>query len=367
MRAIAKTAAVLGALAVVVAGCAKPGTTTSTTQAKFLGCMVTDIGGIHDKSFNQSSWAGMQAAQAAEPSKIRVEYLPSTSSADYAKNISAFEARKCGIIVTVGFLMGAATETAAKASPKQKFAAVDCSYASTCLPKPVLPNVYQLTFNTVQDAYLGGYLAAGMTKTGKVATYGGAQFGTVTIYMDGFWDGVQYYNQQHHTHVQVLGWSEPTQKGIFVGGSNPFGDQGAGARIANTFISAGADIIFPVAGGDGLGTAAAIKTANAGGKHVYMYWVDTDGCFSAAQYCPYFITSVEKGLAIAVRGAVVNAANGHFHGGSYVGTLANGGAVLAPFHPPWDTTVPASLQNELKVIGGQIATGKIVPATKSPV
>src|SRR5215471_18037881 len=212
--------------------------------------MVTDIGGIHDKSFNQSSWAGMQAAQAAEPSKIRVEYLPSTSSADYAKNISAFEARKCGIIVTVGFLMGPATEAAAKASPNQKFAAVDCSYNSACLPKPVHPNVDQLVFNTVQDAYLGGYLAAGMTKTGKVATYGGAQFGTVTIYMDGFWDGVQYYNQQHHTHVQVLGWSEPTQKGIFVGGSNPFGDQGAGARITNTFISAGADIVFPVAGGD---------------------------------------------------------------------------------------------------------------------
>jgi basic membrane protein A len=122
-----------------------------------------------------------------------------------------------------------------------------------------------------------------------------------------------------------------------------------------------------VAGGDGLGTAAAIKTADAGGKHVYMYWVDTDGCVSAAQYCPYFITSVEKGLASAVRTAVLSAANGTFHGGTYVGTLVNGGAVLAPFHPPWDTKVPASLKAELATIMKQIENGQIKPATESPV
>jgi basic membrane protein A len=331
--------------------------------------MVTDIGGINDKSFNQSSWEGMQAAAAQEPGKVTVKYLPSTSSADYAKNISAFEAQKCGIIVTVGFLMGAATQSAAIAAPKQKFAIVDCSYASFCLPsKPKqAANIDQLVFNTAQDAFLGGYLAAGMTKTGKVATYGGAKFGTVTIYMDGFWQGVQYYNQKHNTHVQVLGWDYNKQNGIFVGGSNPFGDQGAGARLANTFIGQGADIIFPVAGGDGLGTASAVKTADAGGKHVYMYWVDTDGCVSAAQYCPYFITSVEKGLATAVKTAVLSAANGTSHGGTYVGNLTNGGAVLAPFHTPWNTQVPASLQAELKTVEQGILNGTIATPTKSPV
>jgi len=370
VRGSLKAAAALSVLVVVAAGCAKPAAKNSTgTAAKFKACMVTDTGGINDKSFNQSSWQGMQAAQAAEPSKISVQYLPSTSSADYAKNITAFESQKCGLIVTVGFLMGAATESAAKASPKQDFAIVDCSYASDCLnPKSgVEKNINQLVFNTVQDAFLGGYLAAGMTKTGTVATYGGAQFGTVTIYEDGFWDGVQYYNQKNHTHVKVLGWNEKTQKGIFVGGSNPFGDQGAGARITNTFIDQGADIIFPVAGGDGSGTAAAVKTADANGKHVYMYWVDTDGCVSAAAYCSFFITSVEKGLAAAVKTAVLNAANGHFKGGTYVGTLANGGAVLAPFHAPWNTKVPAALQAQLKTIQQQIESGAIVPATKSPV
>ena len=135
-------------------------------------------------------------------------------------------------------------------------------------------SIDQLTYNTVQDGFLAGYLAAGMTKTGKVATYGGEQFGTVTIYEDGFWDGVQYYNQKHHKNVTVLGWSEKTQKGTFAGS---FTDLGAGQRIANTFISEGADIIFPVAGGVGLGTAKAVQTADNGGKNVNMIWVDLTG------------------------------------------------------------------------------------------
>ena len=73
--------------------------------------------------------------------------------------------------------------------------------------------MYGMQFNTAQGAFLGGYLAAGMTKSGKVATFGGADIPPVTIYMDGFWEGVQYYNSQKHTSVQVLGWNEGNQKG----------------------------------------------------------------------------------------------------------------------------------------------------------
>jgi basic membrane protein A len=327
--------------------------------------MVTDTGGINDKSFNQSSWQGMQAAAAAN-SSVQVKYLPSTSTSDYAKNITAFEGQKCGIIVTVGFAMGPATQAAALADHKQKFAIVDCSYASFCLSTkphpPIAHNISQLVYNTVQDAFLGGYLAAGMTKTGKVATYGGMKFGTVTIYEDGFWDGVQYYNKQHHTHVQVLGWSYPSQNGTFAGS---FTNISAGQTIGNTFIHDGADIIFPVAGGVGLGTAKAVQTADASGKNVAMYWVDTDGCVSAATYCKYFVTSVEKGISTSVKTAVLLASKGA-KGGSYIGTLANGGAVLAPFHD-WASKVPASLQSELNTVKQDIISGKIVPATKSPV
>jgi basic membrane protein A and related proteins len=339
-------------------------TSSASTTGKFLGCMVTDTGGIDDRSFNASSWQGMQEAAAAD-SNIKVTYLQSTTQSDYIPNINTFLTQKCGIIVTVGFLMGSATETAAKAHPSQDFAIVDCSYASECLTGTKEANIDQLTFNTVQDGFLGGYLAAGMTKTGKVATFGGEDFGTVTIYMDGFWDGVQYYNSKHGTHVQVLGWNEKTQKGSFTG---DFTNQTKGQTVTQTFISEGADIIFPVAGNVGLGAAKAVQDADnaAGSQKVNMFWVDTDGCTSAPQYCKYFITSVEKGIQTAVKNAVLSAANSTFKGGTYIGTLANGGAVLAPFHD-FTGKVPAALQSELAQVGAGIANGSISTPTKSPV
>jgi basic membrane protein A and related proteins len=97
-----------------------------------------------------------------------------------------------------------------------------------------------------------------------------------------------------------------------------------------------------------------------------MYWVDTDGCVSAAQYCTYFITSVTKGITPSVENAVLQAAKGQFKGGTYVGTLANGGAVLSPFHD-FTGKIPSSLLSELSTLKSQIESGQIVPATKSPV
>ena len=337
-------------------------TASGSTTGSFTGCMVTDTGGINDKSFNQSAWQGMQEAAAANPS-VTVKYLQSTTQSDYVPNINSFLSQKCGIIVTVGFLMAAATESAAKAHPTQPIAIVDCSYASECLTGTKESNIDQLTFNTVQDGFLGGYLAAGMSKTGKVATFGGEDFGTVTIYMDGFWDGVQYYNKQHKTNVSVLGWNEQTQKGEFTG---DFTNQTKGQTVTQTFISEGADIIFPVAGNVGLGAAKAVQDAdNAGGK-VSMLWVDTDGCVSAAQYCQYMVSSVTKGIQTAVKNAVLTAASGKSVGGTYVGTLANGGAVLSPFHD-YASKVPAALQAELKTLEAGIENGSIATPTKAPV
>ena len=329
---------------------------SAATTGKFVGCMVSDTGGVDDRSFNAAAWAGMQAAQAAN-SNISVKFSQSTSPSDYTPIINTFVSQKCNIIVTLGFAMGDATKAAAKANASQKFAIVD----------NVTPgaNVNSLVFNTVQDAFLGGYLAAGMTKTGKVATFGGQEFPTVTIYMDGYWDGVQYYNQKHGTHVQVLGWDEKTQKGSFTG---DFTNQTKGQTLTQTFISEGADIIFPVAGNVGLGAAKAVQQADAaaGSQKVNMEWVDLDGCVSAATYCKYFITSVLKGETLAVKTSVLAAASGSFKGGNYIGTLANGGVSLAPFHD-WDSKVSASLKSELQQISKGIQDGSIQTPTKSPV
>jgi basic membrane protein A len=322
--------------------------------------MVTDTGGLDDRSFNASAWAGMVAAHAAN-STIAVKYIqtpPNAGPTVYAPEISTFIGQKCGIVVTVGFAMGDATKAAATANPSQKFSIVDFTYS------PAISNVDALVFDTVQDSYLGGYLAAGMSKTGKVATFGGQEYPTVTIYMDGFWDGVQAYNSKHGTHVQVLGWNEPTQKGSFTG---DFVNQTKGQTLTQTFISEGADIIFPVAGSVGLGAAKAVQQADqqAGSQKVNMEWVDFDGCVSAPTYCQYFITSVLKGIPTAVTNAVESVANGSFKGGNYIGNLANGGVGLAPFHD-FASKVPASLQSELTQLKAGIINGTIKPATKSP-
>jgi len=121
-----------------------------------------------------------------------------------------------------------------------------------------------------------------------------------------------------------------------------------------------------VAGNVGLGGAKAVQQADANGQSVNMEWVDTDGCISAAQYCKFFITSVEKGIQTAVKGAVTSAAGGSFKGGNYIGTLANGGVQLAPYHD-FASKVPAALQSELAQIKAGIISGSIKTPTKSPV
>jgi basic membrane protein A len=205
--------------------------------ANFKACMVTDTGGIDDKSFNASAWAGMQASGA------KVSYVQSKTEADYTTNINNLLQQKCQLIVTVGGLMGTATQNAAKANASQHFAEVDYPGNGT--------NWQGLQYNSAQGGFLGGYLAAGYSKTGKVATYGGLSIPPVTIYMDGFWEGVQYYNKVKGKNVQVLGWDEKTQKGSIVGGANAFTDQTKGQQLATNFVQQGADVIFPVAGGTG--------------------------------------------------------------------------------------------------------------------
>ncbi|HTV98992.1 MAG TPA: BMP family ABC transporter substrate-binding protein [Streptosporangiaceae bacterium] len=320
--------------------------------------MVTDTGGIDDRSFNASSWQGMQEARAAEPGRVTVRYLQSASGSDYTPNINTSIGERCGIIVTVGLLMGDNTEAAAKSHPNQKFAIVDYDY------NPPVKNIDALVFNTAQDGFLGGYLAAGMSKSGAVGTFGGEELPTVTIYMDGFWDGVQYYNQQHHTSVKVLGWNERTRTGLFTGN---FTDETMGQAAAQALMSEGADVIFPVAGDAGLGAAKAVQDADtaAGRTKVTMEWADTDGCVSAPQYCRYFISSVTQGIQAAVKNAVLSAADGTFKGGSYVGDLANGEVALSSFHG-LAGQVPASLRSELNTIKAEIISGQIKPATKSP-
>ena len=327
------------------------GSSSTAAAGKALNaCMVLDTGGVDDKSFNQSSWAGMQAAQKENPN-LKISYVPSNSGNDYTPNLKAEVDKGCDTVIAVGGLMEANVKTVAAANPNTHFAEVDAASSG--------PNVYGIQFNTAQGAFLGGYLAAGMTKSGKVATWGGLNIPPVTIYMDGFWEGVQYYNQKNNKKVQVLGWDENKPKqGTF---SQSFTDQNKGKQISQTFIQQGADIIFPVAGGAGLGSGAA---AQAAGGNVSVIWVDTDGCVSAAQYCKYFVTSVTKNLSGSVQEYLKTASGGTFPSGGYVGTLANGGTGLAPFHD-FDSKVPADLKSQLDQVKSGISDGTVKITSKS--
>lgn len=321
------------------------------SAADFKACMVTDTGGLDDHSFNAESWAGMQDAAKQNPA-IKVSNATSATENDYASNISGFVSAGCKLIVTVGFAMNNATVDSAKKNPNQQYAIVDNTSTA--------PQVKGLQFNSAQGAFLGGYFAAGMTKTGKVATFGGANYPTVTVYMDGFWEGVQYYNQQHNTKVQVLGWNETKKQGTF-DPTQSFTDQAGGKQIAATFQSEGADIIFPVAGGTGIG---ALAQAKASGGKLNAIWVDDDGFYSNSAYASVIMTSVTKGIASAVSTVVTDAAKGSFSSDSYIGTLANGGSGLAPYHD-WTSKVPAALTTELGTVKQDIISGKIKITSKN--
>ena len=308
--------------------------------------MVTDTGGIDDRSFNASAWAGLQAAKEAQ-SNVDPKYVASTSEADYEPNLRQFVAQKCNFILSVGGLMGDATKKVAAESTSQQFGIVDSSIAGA-------NNVYPMQFATEQAAFLAGYVAAGYSKTGKVATYGGLKIPPVTVFMDGFADGVAYFNKQKSKNVQVIGWDKAKQNGTF---AENFGDQSKGKSITNTFVAQGADVIMPVAGGTGLGTADVAKASN--GK-VSVIWVDQDGCKSAEKYCDVFLTTVVKNITDAVEKAVADGASGKPLGAApgYLGTLENNGVSIAPYNE-FDSKVDAGLKTEVEKLKADIIAGTV--------
>ena len=343
IAALASGGMVLGAVA--ACGKAPEENGSGSTGTEYKGCMVTDLGGVDDKSFNTSAWQGMQDA-ATRDASIKVDYTQSNSEADYEPNLQAAVDGDCDLIVAVGGLMFDATKKLAEANPDQQFAIVDA--------KLDLPNVYSMEFNTAQNSFMAGYLAAATTRTGKVATYGGLKIAPVTIFMDGFAEGVAYYNEAKDKKVEVLGWDAAKQEGSC---AESFIDQQKGKSLTDTFVSQGADIIFPVAGGTGVGTTNVAKE----NKDLSVIWVDVDGCKSLADACSVFLSTAEKNIPAAVTDAVV-AAKGGAKSGHYVGTLQNQGVSLAAFQEK-ASMVDATLQGELDKLKQDIIDGKVAIAS----
>ena len=329
--------AIVMVLGAILAACApKPG-------AGFKACEVTDMGGVDDKSFNAAGWLGVTSA--VKDYGIEGVYLESKQQTDYANNINAFLTQNCSIIIGVGFLLGDAVKAAAEANPNQKFAIIDFSY------DPVLPNVRGNGSNIDQATFLAGYLAAGMTKTGKLATYGGMQFPAVTLFMDGFVLGANKYNEVHGTNVTVLGWDVATQTGSFTG---DFSNTDNGKTVTLAFLDEGADIILPVAGPVGQGTLAALRERGTG----LMIGVDTDWSLFYTDYQDVILASALKKIDVWVNQTIKTVIDGTFAGGTDIGTLENG-LVGVVYGVKWDSQIPASLKTEIDGLKADIIAGNI--------
>jgi basic membrane protein A len=326
--------------------------------AAFKVGQVTDLGGIDDKSFNASAFAGAEDAAAEFGGEAK--YLESQGQSDYAKNIQQFIDEDTDLIVTVGFLLGVDTASFAKANPDSKFAIVDYAYpdcwegaeeGKDCGSFTDIPNVRGLTFQTDEAAMLAGYLAAGMSETGTVATYGGLPIPTVTIFMKGFEAGVKYYNAEKGTDVKVLGWNSATSEGTF---TNNFESTDDGRRLAESFMQEGADIILPVAGPVGLGSAAVCKETGA----CKVIGVDADWYETAPEYKEIVLSSVLKKIDVAVYNTIKDTMDGNFTSGAVVYALKDGGVDIAPFHD-FDSAVSDELKAELEQLKADIISGAV--------
>lgn len=345
MKKFSVILAVVMLLSLVLSACQPAATPTAAPEVAKKICQVTDTGGIDDKSFNATAWRGAQLAQSELGWEAK--HLESKEVADYEKNINAFIEEQCDLIVTVGFLLGDATKAAAEANPDVKFTIVDFAY------DPAIPNVVGQVFATDEAAFLAGYLAAGMTKTGKVGTFGGLPIPPVTIFMDGFTRGVKHYNAVKGTAVEVLGYDlVDASKGLF---TNSFDDQTKGREFGVTLMDEGADIIMPVAGPVGLGTAAAVTERG----NAWIIGVDSDWFLTSPDYANIILTSVLKNMDSTTFSVAKSVDEGTFAGGTnVVGTLASGGVGLAPYHD-MDAQVPAELKAEIEQLKADIISGAI--------
>jgi len=318
------------------------GVNTAQEPVKFKVGLVVDTGSINDKGFNENAWNGLLAAK--QEYDIEAKYLESKAVADFEKNIIAMIREECDLIVTVGFMLGDATKSAAEQYPEQNFAIVDYAY------NPVLPNVMGIVFQTQQAAMLGGYLSAGMSESGKIGTFGGQDIPTVWDWIDGLAAGINYFNEVNGASVELLGADPVNKTGAFVG---DWTDKDKGKQLALNEIQEGADVIIPIAGPAGFGAFAAAQEMN-----VFAMGGDVDQSIAKPEYSDILISSMLKRVDNGVKSVVKMAIDGDFKGGLYVGELSNDGVGLASFHD-FEDQVSDKLKSELETLYSDIVAGKV--------
>ena len=309
-------------------------TTAIDPSAKWYGMVV---GRLDDRGFNALSWGGMLLA--GEQHGVNVDEAAAFDSATIRAGISRFVNLGFDGIITVGSDMADATREESLENPDLPFATVD-------VPSQT-PGTVGLLFDVDEPSFMAGYLAAGTSKNATVCTYGGIQIPPVMAFMVGFENGVAYYNGQKSADVKVLGWKSDPQNPK--GGEGEFiGDWESGdkaAAITGKLADDGCDVIFPVAGGAGLGSLPIAQE-----RGMLVVGVDADQALTNPEYADLYLTSVVKHTDLVVLETIKHMEEGTFRGGTnFVGKLVNGAVDLAPFHA-FEDKVPQEMKDELTAI-----------------
>jgi basic membrane protein A len=306
--------------------------------------VVTDVGTITDKNFNQYSYEGAKAA--AQALGATVNYVVPADASDYTKDIQGFVDQKYNVVVTVGFNLGDATIKAAKANPDIWFIAVDVAPCVDATGAPdstfackgdaatLLPKLIGIQFKEDQAGYLAGIVAAAVSKTGSIGTIGGINNNPAVVrYMQGFQLGAASYNSKIQVKSAFFSTGDLTKA---------YGDPAGGKTFGAQFIAQqGVDVLFPVAGGTGNAALDAACTAN-----ILAVGVDVDEYLSYTTADKCIVTSAEKHLSSAVQQTIAGIADGSVKGGVKTFDASNGGIGVSPFHNT-SIAIPADVQGKL--------------------
>lgn len=366
MKSVTRAAVLATAMALVLAACgsapdennetttAEPSAQETTQEAlDYKACIVSDAGGFDDKSFNQLSYEGTK--KAADEIGAQFAEVQSDSETDFAPNIDSLVAEDCNTIVTVGFALSAATVEAAKANPDIEFVLIDDAADNDFNGEKDAENIKPLLYDTAQAAFLAGYLAAGYSESGKVGTFGGQPYPTVTIFMDGFKQGVDYYNSIKGTSVQVIGWTGTDEGSSFTGG---FEANDTAKSVAAGIIDQGVDVLLPVGGPIYQSAMDAITDS---GRDIALIGVDADFFDTDPSTQDIVLTSILKKMDVSAYDAIKAAGAGDINYDAYVGTLENGGVGIAPLHN-FESKVDPALWQEVTDLQDAIISGE-VPVT----
>jgi len=342
-----KRALVLGAVALasvsVLAGCRGRDASAGKADTDLKAAIVTDTGGINDRSFNQSAWEGLQAWGKENNLKkgTGFSYYQSNSASDYTTNFNAAEQAGYKLMFGIGFSLQDATSQAAKNNPKSDYVIVDSVIEGQ-------KNVASTTFSDEQSAYLAGVAAAKTTKTNKVGFIGGMQSDVITAFQTGFEKGVASVNPAIKVDVQY---------------AQSFTDAGKGKTIAHAMYGAGEDVVYQCAGGVGTGAFQEAKAQNeqrTEADKVWLIGVDQDqnylGSYTSkdGKKSNFVLVSTIKEVGKVVQDIADKTAKNEFPGGKIVNyDLKNGGVDLAKDNASADTW-KAVQDAKNKIISGDV-------------